>query len=98
MIEARSPRVAASFHGDAVVNAEGEERTEEQHPAEVAVDEKMRERPSFDRNEHRMTQPSLDAPRGRAAGGQRDEGEPDERHGDMMQPVRRLPDLNEPLG
>ncbi len=86
--------VAAVFECDAVINRPGQHRSEQDHAAEVAVRAKMRKRPGFDSDQHRVLQPVFDVA-GDISRDDQDAGRPHQQFDDMTRPARRIPYCDE---
>ena len=96
--EAGCAHLAAFLHCDPVIDRPGEKGAEQDHPSEVAIDEKMRKRPALDGDQGRMAKPASNPGRRGSAGGERNESEPDQRHRNMTPPWRRRPYLDHSRG
>ena len=85
--------VGAALGGNARDDGPGKKRNEHQDRTEIAIRQQMRQRPGFDRGQHRVFGARLDMARDEGCGRQ-DDGKQHQQDSDVAHERRRLPDID----
>src|SRR5262249_18168517 len=85
-----APRIAAPLEGDPVVYGPSQHRSEQDDPADIAIDNEMRHGPGLHADQHGMFQDTFDIAR-KIGRGDENAGRQHQRLGDMPRPTRRGP-------